>query len=98
VWVIDRRYDKIGKIGKGGNSEAFKGIAFDCIIYVPKCISLKRSDFTFVQEFCQDVEYFQCLKGKWHIIQFIDFEMGFTFYFIILFKIELVSCLQIEYL
>jgi hypothetical protein len=57
VRVTDRRYDKIGKIGKCGNSEAFKGIAFDCTIYVPKCISLKGRDFTSTREFCQNIEY-----------------------------------------
>jgi hypothetical protein len=47
VWVIKRRYDKIGKIGKGGNSEAFKGIiVFNCTIYAPKCISLKGNVMT----------------------------------------------------
>ncbi len=46
MWVIDRRYDKIGKIGKGGNSEAFKGIASHYTIYAPKCISLKDKNLT----------------------------------------------------
>ncbi len=61
MWVIDRRYNKIGKIGKGGNSETFKGIAFDDTIYAPKCISLKARNFISVGEFCQDIKYLQCL-------------------------------------
>jgi hypothetical protein len=43
MWVIDRRYDKIGKIGKGGNGE---GIASHYTIYAPNCISLKDKDLT----------------------------------------------------
>ncbi len=98
MWVIDRRYDKIGKISKGGNNEAFKGIAPNYTIYAPKCISLKGRDFIYTQGFCQDIEYLQHLKGKWHIIQLIDFEVAFTFYFIILLEIELIPCLQIKHL
>ncbi len=90
MWIIERRYDKIAKIGKGGNSEAFKGIiASDCIIYAPKCISLKGRNFTSTWGFCQDIKYLQRLKGKWHIIQHIDFEVSFTFCFIIFLGIEL---------
>ncbi len=90
MWVTKRRYDKIGKIGKGGNSEAFEGIiTYDYTMQAPKCISLKGRDFTSAQGFYQDLKYLQHLKGKWHIIQLIDFEVNFTFYFIILLKIEL---------
>jgi hypothetical protein len=75
VWVNDRRYDKIGKIGKGGSSEVFKVIASDCSIYALKRISLKGRDFTSARGFCQEIEYLQRLKGKRHIIQLIDFEV-----------------------
>jgi serine/threonine-protein kinase TTK/MPS1 len=84
VWVIDRRYDKIGKIGKGGSSEVFKVIASDCSIYALKRISLKGRDFTSARGFCQEIEYLQRLKGKRHIIQLIDFEVSSTCCFYIL--------------
>jgi len=65
VWVTERRFNKIGKIGKGGNREAFKGIiTFDYTIYAPKCISLKGRDFTSAWGFCQYIKYFQHLKAS----------------------------------
>jgi hypothetical protein len=84
VWVNDRRYDKIGKIGKGGSSEVFKVIASDCSIYALKRISLKGRDFTSARGFCQEIEYLQRLKGKRHIIQLIEFEVSSTCCFYIL--------------
>jgi hypothetical protein len=78
---------RLGKLAKVGKNEAFRGITSDYTIYVPKCTSLKCRDFTSVWGFCEDNKIPLVFIGKLHIIQLIDFEVGFTFYFIILFEI-----------
>lgn len=75
VFVNGTRYQKLGRIGKGGSSEVFKVIATDCSIYALKRINLKGRDWTTAQEFCQEIKYLKALRGKRHIIQLIDSEV-----------------------
>lgn len=75
VYVNGIRYQKLGKIGKGGSSEVFKVIATDCSIYALKRINLKGRDWTTAQEFYQEIKYLKALRGKRHIIQLIDSEV-----------------------
>lgn len=75
VYVNGIRYQKLGKIGKGGSSEVFKVIATDCSIYALKRINLKGRDWTTAQEFYQEIKYLKALRGKRHIIQLFDSEV-----------------------
>lgn len=75
VYVNGIRYQKLGKIGKGGSSEVFKVIATDCSIYALKRINLKGRDWSTAQEFYQEIKYLKALRGKPHIIQLIDSEV-----------------------
>jgi len=75
VYVNGIRYQKLGKIGKGGSSEVFKVIATDCSIYALKRINLKGRDWSTAQEFYQEIKYLKALRGKRHIIQLIDSEV-----------------------
>lgn len=75
VYVNGTRYQKLGKIGKGGSSEVFKVIATNCSIYALKRINLKGRDWSTAQEFYQEIKYLKALRGKRHIIQLIDSEV-----------------------
>ncbi|XP_002961037.2 probable serine/threonine-protein kinase mps1 [Selaginella moellendorffii] len=75
VWVNNKRYQKLGKIGSGGSSHVFKVIAQDCTIYALKRIILKGRDHQTACGFHQEIEYLERLKGKNHIIQLIDYEV-----------------------
>ncbi|KAG0616464.1 hypothetical protein M758_5G117800 [Ceratodon purpureus] len=75
VYVNGIRYQKLGKIGKGGSSEVFKVIATDCSIYALKRINLKGRDWSTAQEFYQEIKYLKALRGKRHIIQLVDSEV-----------------------
>ena len=75
VYVNGIRYQKLGKIGKGGSSEVFKVIATDCSIYALKRINLKGRDWSSAQEFYQEIKYLKALRGKRHIIQLVDSEV-----------------------
>lgn len=74
VYVNGIRYQKLGKIGKGGSSEVFKVIATNCSIYALKRINLKGRDWGSAREFYQEIEYLEALRGKRHIIQLVDSE------------------------
>lgn len=76
VYVNGTRYQKLGKIGKGGSSEVFKVIAIDCSIYALKRINLKGRDYVTARGFYQEIEYLEALRGKRHIIQLIDSEVN----------------------
>lgn len=75
VYVNGIRYQKLGKIGKGGSSEVFKVIATNCSIYALKRINLKGRDWGSAREFYQEIEYLEALRGKRHIIQLVDSEV-----------------------
>ncbi|CAM6098492.1 unnamed protein product [Calypogeia fissa] len=75
VWVNNKRYQKLGKIGKGGSSEVFKVIDSDCNIYALKKINLKGREHRAALGFYQEIEYLERLQGKRNVVQLIDYEV-----------------------
>ncbi|BBN02271.1 serine/threonine-protein kinase TTK/MPS1 [Marchantia polymorpha subsp. ruderalis] len=74
-WVNDKRYQKLGMIGKGGSSEVYKVIDSEFSIYALKKITLGGRDHSTARGFYQEIEYLERLRGKRHIVQLIDCEV-----------------------
>ncbi|KAL3697086.1 hypothetical protein R1sor_011162 [Riccia sorocarpa] len=74
-WVSERRYQKLGMIGKGGSSEVYKVIDSEFSIYALKKIILGGRDYSTARGYYQEIEYLERLRGKRHIVQLIDYEV-----------------------